>query len=124
MRDYLIASVQNLIVRKTYRLKANTLLRWIGHLARLGRMSETTDRVELATVRALEERRQHPFLGGSQLYGKLALPMDAQDLYSSAVGYVQHIDIQALGRLTSGKRSAIYVHVLLGSLVDRHTTLA
>ncbi|MHB9842003.1 DUF2254 domain-containing protein [Paraburkholderia terrae] len=102
-----------------------TLLRWIDHLARLGRMSETTDRVEKAAVQALEERRQHPFLGGSPLYETMSVPVNARDIYSSKIGYVQHIDIQALGKLTTGEEDrAIYVHVLPGSFVDRRTRLA
>jgi len=34
-----------------------TILRWIEHLARLGRVGETTARVEAATAKALSDRR-------------------------------------------------------------------
>ena len=101
-----------------------TLLRWIDHLARLGRMSETIDRVEKAAVQALEERRQQPFLGGSPLCETMSIPIDAKDIYPPMLGYVQHIDIQALGKLTGENDGAIYVHVLPGSFVDQRTRLA
>lgn len=101
-----------------------TLLKWIDHLARLGRMSETIDRVEKAAAQALEERRHHPFLGGSRLCKTMSVPIDAKDIYSLMVGYVQHIDMQALGKLTGENDGAIYVHVLPGSFVDQRTRLA
>ena len=101
-----------------------TLLKWIDHLARLGRMSETIDRVEKAAIQALEERREHPFLGGSPLCETMSVPIDAKDIYPPMVGYVQHIDVQALGKLTGEKGGAIYVHVLPGSFVDQRTRLA
>jgi uncharacterized membrane protein len=49
-----------------------TLLRWIDHLARLGRLSETTDRVEVAAIEALTERFRRPYLGGSPLRSRYA----------------------------------------------------
>ncbi|MEW9585137.1 DUF2254 domain-containing protein [Paraburkholderia sp. DGU8] len=101
-----------------------TLLKWIDHLARLGRMSETIDRVEKAAVQALEERRQHPFLGGSQLRETMSVPVDAKNVYPAMIGYVQHIDMQALGKMTGKDDGAIFVHVLPGSFVDRRTRLA
>jgi uncharacterized membrane protein len=41
-----------------------TLLRWIDYLVRLGRVGETTDRVEDAAARAMKDRRDAPYLGG------------------------------------------------------------
>lgn len=41
-----------------------TLLRWIDHLSKLGRVGETIDRVEVATISALVSRRKLPYLGG------------------------------------------------------------
>lgn len=42
-----------------------TLLRWIDHLSKLGRVGETIDRVEKATIKAITQRVQWPYLGGS-----------------------------------------------------------
>lgn len=37
-----------------------TLLRWIDHLSRLGRVGETIDRVEAATLKAVRDRAERP----------------------------------------------------------------
>ena len=44
-----------------------TMLRWIDHLTRLGRVGETTARVEQATLNAIDVRLKTPFLGGVRL---------------------------------------------------------
>ncbi|WP_249744296.1 DUF2254 family protein, partial [Serratia marcescens] len=41
-----------------------TLLRWIQHLTSLGRVGETTARVERAAIEAFISRAQDPCLGG------------------------------------------------------------
>lgn len=46
-----------------------TLLRWIDHLSRLGRVTETTRRVEEATIVAIQAWRKAPNLGGRPLEG-------------------------------------------------------
>ncbi|SOE89046.1 Uncharacterized membrane protein [Caballeronia arationis] len=98
-----------------------TLLRWIDHLARLGRLSETTDRVEAAATEALTERLKHPYLGGSPLTD---IPPAARAVRATAVGYVEHVDMPALGKLTTESNSALYLQVLPGSFVDHNTVLA
>ncbi len=45
-------------------LVIGTLLRWIDHLSRLGRVTETTARVEAAAARAMRARHAEPHLGG------------------------------------------------------------
>lgn len=42
-----------------------TLLRWIDHLSKLGRVGETIDRVEQATIDAINNKVQWPHLGGA-----------------------------------------------------------
>ncbi|SAL67206.1 DUF2254 domain-containing protein [Caballeronia humi] len=100
-----------------------TLLRWIDHLARLGRLSETTDRVEAAAVEALKERLRRPYLGGSPFLSG-SVPPSARTVGPLTVGYVEHIDMAALGKLTSESNAAIYLLVLPGSFVVQNTVLA
>ncbi|MBM3606634.1 MAG: DUF2254 domain-containing protein, partial [Alphaproteobacteria bacterium] len=45
-------------------LIVTSLLRWIDRLIHLGRVGETTGRVEEATRKAIAARRAEPFLGG------------------------------------------------------------
>jgi uncharacterized membrane protein len=95
-----------------------TLLRWIDHLSSLGRVTETTERVEAATIEAMRSRRQRPCLGGQPFNAhEKAIPATARPIHCDQVGYVQHLDTGALSDLTnSGGR--IYVISIPGSLVD------
>ncbi|MDF1764617.1 MAG: DUF2254 domain-containing protein, partial [Oleibacter sp.] len=89
-----------------------TLLRWIEHLSSLGRISETTDRVEEATTKAIKLRVKYPHLGGKRLDLK-ALPEYVDDescLFSPKTGYIQHVDMAALNDL--GKKHEIEIAVL------------
>lgn len=75
-----------------------TMLRWIQHLSTFGRLEETTYRVEQAAMRAIQERIDHPCLGGKLLAEGDPIPEEAQLLYSDRTGYIEHIDIAALSR--------------------------
>jgi uncharacterized membrane protein len=73
-----------------------TLLRWIDHLASLGRVSETIDRVRAVTVERMRDHREDPLLGGAPA----GLPPDGAVLLSpNIVGYLQHVDIPRLQAL-------------------------
>lgn len=96
-----------------------TLLRWIDHLSRLGRVTETTERVEKATSEAMRSRRQRPCLGCKPLRDpKADIPTDARPIYVSAIGYVQHLDTGALSRYAKDKEGQIFVGAIPGQLVD------
>jgi len=99
------------------------LLRWIDHLARLGRVGETTDRVEAAAIGALQERLRRPYLGGSPLHSVESIE-DMRPVCSNTVGYVQDVDMPALGKLTKRLSQGLYLRVLPGSFVDKNTVLA
>lgn len=94
------------------------LLRWIDQLSGLGRVAETTARVEKAATQALCQRMEQPFLGGRPLeVDPRALP-GARPLYPQKIGFVQHIDMPALGELTKSEDSAVYICVLPGLFVE------
>ncbi|MCQ4310845.1 DUF2254 domain-containing protein [Pseudomonas stutzeri] len=94
------------------------LLRWIDQLSGLGRVAETTARVEDAATKALCQRIEQPFLGGCPLaVDPRALP-GARPLYPTKVGFVQHIDMPALGLLTKEESSSVYICVLPGTFVE------
>ncbi|MDR5784978.1 DUF2254 domain-containing protein [Caballeronia sp. LP003] len=99
-----------------------TLLRWIDHLARLGRLGETSDRVEAAAIAALDQRLKHPYLGGSPFPSDEFLT-SGRAVYSNSIGYIEHIDIKALGEISQALSTAIALRVLPGSFVDEHTVL-
>ncbi|MFJ4051946.1 DUF2254 domain-containing protein [Pseudomonas sp. NPDC089743] len=94
-----------------------TLLRWIDHLSKLGRVGETIDRVEKAAMDAIAHRARWPYLGGSAYPMDLVLPLSAQTVGSNQTGYIQHIDVQALGAISKALQVRIYMEVLPGSFV-------
>jgi uncharacterized membrane protein len=101
------------------------LLRWIDHLTKLGRVSETTGRIEDAAARAIDARRHNPYLGGCPLSKDVQSRTDGMiSVKAGAIGYVQHIDMQALSKLAD--RIDGEVHLLLnpGAFVYRDTTIA
>jgi uncharacterized membrane protein len=101
-----------------------TLLRWIDHLSRLGRVGETIDRVETAAILAIEHRVQWPFLGGVAYPADLRLPASAQPVMCPCTGYIQHVDVSALGLITETHNIRIYVDVVPGSFVHQDMPLA
>jgi uncharacterized membrane protein len=100
-----------------------TLLRWIDHLARLGRVGETTERIEQATAKALRQRRDSPTFGASRWFDPRDIPADAAPIFAQHIGYVQHIDLQALSRAVS-EEANLYVGALPGAFVDCARPLA
>ncbi|ADP70132.1 Protein of unknown function DUF2254, membrane [Rhodomicrobium vannielii ATCC 17100] len=100
------------------------LLRWIDHLTRLGRVSETTERVETATKCALEERLEEPYLGGVPLRDRSNVPDHAAPLVANVVCYVQHIDMEALSACCEEADADIYLSALPGTFLYSDTPLA
>ncbi|MBB1596158.1 DUF2254 domain-containing protein [Achromobacter sp. UMC46] len=101
-----------------------TLLRWIEHLSKLGRVGETIDRVEKATIDAIQHRVQWPCLGGSPYPAAGMPPESAQTVASDQTGYVQHIDVQALGRIARDHHALIYLDILPGGFAHVGMALA
>ena len=91
------------------------LLRWINHLTRLGRVGETTDRVEAATRKAIEARLRAPYLGGRPWRDADAIPADAVPVPLAAIGYVQHIDMPALSKLCEAGGTEVFVRAMPGA---------
>lgn len=100
------------------------LLRWVDHLAQLGRVGETSDRVENATRDALIERLRLPNLGGRRLASADDIPREARRIYPQQIGYVQHIDMPALAELSQAEDCAIYLQVVPGSFIAPGEPLA
>ncbi|MTI62856.1 DUF2254 domain-containing protein [Methylophaga sp.] len=73
-----------------------TMLRWIEHLSKLGRLGETTDRVEDAASQAIQQRVDYPCLGARRLDWDHLPDYFDQQIYPVKTGYVQHIDISKL----------------------------
>ncbi len=92
------------------------LLRWIDHLMRFGRMGDTLDRVEKAATDALKVRARTPCLGGQPLLE--AMPESAHKVCSDRIGYVQHVDTEALSQCAEAIGAEIWLAGLPGSFVN------
>ncbi|HEV2544659.1 MAG TPA: DUF2254 domain-containing protein [Methylobacterium sp.] len=101
------------------------LLRWIDHLTRLGRVGQTTDRVEAAVRKAILARLREPFLGGTPLRDpSRRIPAATVPVTTEAIGYVQHIDMPALSAFCEKRDAEVYVTAVPGTFVYPHTPLA
>lgn len=101
-----------------------TLLRWIDYVSKLGRVGETTDRVEEATARAMRQRRDYPNLGGRDLPVGTMLPSGTRAVHAERMGYVEHIDMSALADACEQAGCELFVHTLPGGYVDPGRPLA
>lgn len=101
-----------------------TLLRWIDYLMRLGRVGETTKRVEQAAVRAMTQRHKQPYLGGQPLHDRKAIATDCIEICAPEIGYVDHIDTAALQKLAEQHGTDIYVLALPGTFIDTKRAVA
>ncbi len=101
-----------------------TLLRWIDHLSRLGRVIETTARVEDSAAKAMRQRHQNPYMGGRPFDKSVALSPLAQPVFSREIGYVQHVDIGALSDVIMDGNGRIYLNATPGQFVDPTRPLA
>lgn len=102
-----------------------TLLRWIDHVSQLGRVADSTSRVEEATAKALRARHRHPWLDGQPLADPAPPPpAGAWSLPPPCIGYVQHIDVPALQDLACGHGLRVRLCVLPGTFVEPSQPLA
>ena len=68
-------------------------LRWVDSIARLGRIGNTIDKVELAASNSFAQRLAMPHLGGKPLHGEA---LDGQPVFLPTIGYLQKVDMLAL----------------------------
>ncbi|WP_018634303.1 DUF2254 domain-containing protein [Neomegalonema perideroedes] len=100
------------------------LLRWIDHLLKLGRLGETTERVEAAARAALEARLKAPYLGGERLKEEdRTPPAGSWEIRAGEVGYLRHVDMEELARIAAGTDRGIRLSVLPGAFVFPDTPL-
>lgn len=101
-----------------------TLLRWIDYLLRFGRVGETTAAVERAAGEALVARRQNLYLGGVPLSRREDVPATAVPVKSGAIGYVQHIAMDALQDAAEEAGATLYLVSGPGTFVGPGRPLA
>ncbi|QUS35065.1 DUF2254 domain-containing protein [Falsirhodobacter algicola] len=92
------------------------LLRWIDHLNSLGRVADTTARVERATRKAMEARLKDRWLGGVPATGPAGRP-GRTPLLARDTGYVQHVDMARLQDLAEDAGARLHLAILPGAFV-------
>jgi uncharacterized membrane protein len=101
-----------------------TILRWIEHLSKLGRLGETTDQLEKATALAIKERLDYPYFNAKPLdLANLPVYADNQ-VFHIEIGYIQHIDIQALNECTKSFSAEVALLVLPGEFIHLNSPIA
>ncbi len=96
-----------------------TLVRWIDYVVRLGRVNETTEKVELAIEDALQSWLARPNLGGRPVAaGSEREDAHVHPVLIPAVGYVRHIDAPALAAWADGKETSLRLAAIPGTFVD------
>lgn len=91
------------------------LLRWIDYLSVLGRLGETIRRVEAATVKAMDQRLEKPFLGGT---GQAAGERGAHEIMAPTTGFVLHVSMDLLQKQAEKYDTKLHLHVLPGAFVE------
>lgn len=99
------------------------LLRWIDYLTRLGRVGETTDRVEAQARKALRDRVEAPCLGGKWFKEISDIPASAVPVKAECVGYVQFMDMPALSQAAEALEVELFITAMPGTCVYHGTVL-
>lgn len=97
-----------------------SFVRWVDRIARLGRMGNTIEKVELAADTAFRVRAKAPTLGAK----RATAPGHGRDVHSETVGNVQNIDMALLQRLAERVEGVITVYALPGAFVTPARALA
>ncbi|WP_028869702.1 DUF2254 domain-containing protein [Psychromonas arctica] len=98
-----------------------TFVRWVDNIARLGRLGSTIDKVEKATARALQQRKKFPTLCAMP---ETSTELQGQPIFTSSVGYVQHIDMAAIQSWAEETHSQVLIAALPGTLAAPDQALA
>lgn len=100
-----------------------TFVRWVDRIARLGRLQTTIDKVEQATTKSLQQRRE---VAGHNTKGKdrTDRKADGRPIYSETVGYLQRVDMAAIQQWAEKSGAEVSVKVSPGAFITPEIALA
>ncbi len=107
-----------MMVLMTFALVILTFVRWVDSIARLGRLGTTIETVEAAATEALDRRRLQPTLGGQRIGEADELEGDGEPLLTTKIGYIQHIEMEALQTIAEDNDIRIMVSALPGTFIS------
>lgn len=92
-----------------------SLMRWIAHLTDFGRLDDTIARVERAATEGLRTRVGAPWFGGHKL--TVPPPVTAHAVQAVSIGYVQHVDVDALSEIADELEARVWLRAQPGTFV-------
>ena len=98
-----------------------TFVRWIEHISRFGRVSDTIGRVERAATEAVRTMAQRPRFGPRR---RIAMPDGATGIRHTAIGRITHVDAIELAAVAEQIAADIHLVALPGTLIDPARLLA
>lgn len=99
------------------------LIRWINYLSKLGRVTETIDKVEEEACKSVKYLLNNPNYGANPLNN--FTPSGNHHAFVSAhIGYIRHIDFESLEKQAVQLGCKIYIQLMPGRFNDGITPLA
>lgn len=98
-----------------------TFLKWVERISKLGRLGHTIKKVEEAANKALCQRLQEPFMGGSFIPENFET---GSPIYSEQIGYVTHINMEKLQELATINNANIIIKCIPGTFCSSDKPLA
>ncbi len=97
-----------------------TFLRWVDRISKLGRLSYTIKKVEVATAEAIKERKAEPLMGGIPVSNaqQKGIPV-----FGDHVGYIQHINMNQLQELAEEFDAIFSLNCLPGTFTAPDKTI-
>ncbi len=93
-----------------------SFLRWVDRVSRLGKLSDTMERIRVAAEAAFADQETCGLLGGRD-DAEGERPADGIELRSDRFGYVQYIDVAGLQAWMEDREAEIWLDVRPGSMV-------
>lgn len=107
-----------MMVLLTFALVILTFVRWVDSIARLGRLGTTIETVEAAATAALDRRRLQPTLGGQRAGDADEMDGEGAPLLTTKIGYIQHIEMEALQAIAEDNDMRFTVAALPGTFIS------
>lgn len=98
-----------------------TLLRWIEHITRFGRVSDTVARVEKAAIKSVQSLAHAPRIAA---LAHPPAPPGGRKITCDRIGYVTHIDLEAIAECAERCGGVVQLALLPGAFVDPTRTVA
>ncbi len=92
-----------------------TFLRWVERISKLGRLSHTIKKVEDATAKAIQIRKNEPLMGGVKITNNLNRETP---VFSNKIGYIQHINLDLLQELAIKADATILLNCMPGAFTS------